>query len=139
MNQNKRAFTLIELMIVIVIVGILASIGYPSYTSYVQKSRRTDARVSLLDYTVSLEKRYTQLNRYPTAAEMGITASTKSSEGYYLISYTQTDDTYTLTATADASGPQKDDSSCLVLTIDQLGLRKGGAAAGSVSVGNCWE
>ncbi|HET9108841.1 MAG TPA: prepilin-type N-terminal cleavage/methylation domain-containing protein, partial [Steroidobacteraceae bacterium] len=42
-------FTLIELMIAVVVVAILMAIAVPSYESYVEKSRRTDAKTALLD------------------------------------------------------------------------------------------
>jgi type IV pilus assembly protein PilE len=41
-------FTLIELMITVVIVGILASVAWPSYQSYLQRSRRADAQSLML-------------------------------------------------------------------------------------------
>ena len=46
--KKQRGFTLIELMIVVAIVAILASIALPAYNSSVTKSRRADARVMLL-------------------------------------------------------------------------------------------
>ena len=43
----SHGFTLIELMIVVAIVAILASIAYPSYKDSVLKSRRAEARTAL--------------------------------------------------------------------------------------------
>ena len=41
--RYSRAFTLMELMIAVAIIGILAAIAYPSYQDYVRKSNRTEA------------------------------------------------------------------------------------------------
>ena len=41
MLRNQKGFTLMELMIVIVIIGVLAAIGVPAYTNYVEKARAT--------------------------------------------------------------------------------------------------
>ena len=43
MLKSKRGFTLLELLMVIIVVGILASLAIPQYQSFVEKSRTTEA------------------------------------------------------------------------------------------------
>jgi len=45
--KSNKGLTLIELLIVIVIVAILASIAIPMYTNYMQRARRADAKTAL--------------------------------------------------------------------------------------------
>ena len=56
-RRRSGGMTLIELVIVMVIVAIMASIAIPSYNSYVLKSHRTEAKTALLDLA-SMEERY---------------------------------------------------------------------------------
>ena len=59
-----RGFTLIELMIVVVIVGILAAIAYPSYQNQVKQTRRSDAQVALATIANQQERYFTECNYY---------------------------------------------------------------------------
>jgi len=43
-RTNNRGFTLIEVMIVVVVIGVLSAIAYPSYTAYVLRSHRAEAK-----------------------------------------------------------------------------------------------
>lgn len=63
---RQGGFTLIELMIVVAIVGILSAIAYPSYTEYVRKGHRAEARTGLLQAAQWLERAATATGSYPT-------------------------------------------------------------------------
>ncbi len=66
-------FTLIEVMIVVVIVGILASIAYPSYQESVRKTQRAEAKAALMEGVQALERYYSINGRYTTGATAPLT------------------------------------------------------------------
>lgn len=53
---NQQGFTLVELMIVVAIIGILATIAYPSYTQYKQKVSRGEVKAEMLMIASDLQK-----------------------------------------------------------------------------------
>ena len=60
--KRQSGFTLLELMIVLVIVGILASIAIPSYRDSIRKSNRRAAQAVLMDIA-NRERQYFMANR----------------------------------------------------------------------------
>ena len=127
MKKTSRGFTLIELMIVIAIIGILASVAYPSYTRSVQKSKRADGIGGLLPLAGRMEEFYMNANTYDGAT----VANPTSPDGYYTLSITeQTDFGYTLTATTIPVGA---DTECGNLILNSLGQK-----TDSAGNGNCW-
>ena len=124
---NNRGFTLVELMIVIAIVGILASVAYPAYTSSVKKAHRADGIHALLSLAGRMEEFYLDNDTY-VAAPVG---SPTSLDGYYTLTITtQTAFGYTLTATTIPVGA---DTVCGNLILDSLGQK-----TDSQNNGNCW-
>jgi type IV pilus assembly protein PilE len=67
---NQWGFTLLELMIVVVIIAILAAIALPSYTKYVQRTRRSDGQSALLNAQQAEEKFFFRCNRYGSMQEI---------------------------------------------------------------------
>ncbi len=107
MRRNK-GFTLIELMIVVVLVGLLARVAISSYSSYTKKSRRADAVNTLVAISMA-EERYRANNAtYGTLAQVWNSVST-SNQGFYTLSITNvTATSYTITATG--TGTQSSDT-----------------------------
>lgn len=57
-RAQQKGVTLIELMVVVAIVGLIAAIGYPSYLSHVEKTRRNLAAADLLELSQWMERRH---------------------------------------------------------------------------------
>src|ERR1700734_3945695 len=90
-KSAARGFTLIELMITVAIVAILATVATVSYTTQIQKSRRTDARSALLDLAGREEKLFSTSNAYSgTLADLGYSSATVGS-GYYTVTVVSPD------------------------------------------------
>lgn len=134
-RRCMAGFTLIEVMIVVVIIGILATVGYPQYQSYIMKSRRSEARHALLQIAAQ-EEQYFMDNRsytndfnnlhYPDAD------SVTTENGYYSITIDMPD-AYSYTLRADPQGAQASDTGCTRFTLDNQGNK---GATGTAS--NCW-
>ena len=77
-KYSARGFTLIELMIVVAIIGVLASVAYPSYKEYVARSRRAEARAVLVAAQQWMERFYTENFRYDkNSAGVAVTDATQ--------------------------------------------------------------
>ncbi|MBD3653680.1 type IV pilin protein [Kangiella sp.] len=109
LNRNKiKAFTLMEVMIVVAIVGILAAIAVPMYTEQVKKGKRNDAMQALLAASEAVE-RYKAANfTYDSLDDLSTvfntTVPTDGGTAYYTLSINTPSATqYTITATATGS------------------------------------
>jgi len=66
--KSQQGFTLIELMIVVAIIGILASVAIPAYQDYIARSQVTEAITLLMAGKEPLAEFYVNNGRWPTSA-----------------------------------------------------------------------
>ncbi len=128
--HRANGFTLIELMIVVVIIGILAAIAMPSYNNYVIRGSRSAAQTELLELASLQEKIYLNSNTYSANISTAYTGNSggglgktsgKTSDSKYTLTLVSAGQTYTLTATPVA-GTTQAGNGCL--TIQENSLRQ---------------
>lgn len=133
-RRNTVGFTLIELMITIVIIGLLASVAYPSYQDSVRQSRRVDAKSTLLALQIEVEKRRANKRTYVDSLPVADAAAAfASSDGYYSIQFSNLgQNTFTITATPVAGTDQASDT-CVSFIINE-----NGPDTSSADKRSCW-
>lgn len=102
---NQSGFTLVELMVVVAIIGILASIAVPAYTDYVKRGKAAEATSTLGDLKVKMEQ-YFQDNRTYVGADLLVPGPCSPPAGttkYFTYACALTANTFTITATGVAS------------------------------------
>ena len=113
---SVRAFTLIELMIVVAIIGVIAAIAFPSYIRYVERTQFNDGRAGLLATAQFMERCYVQEMSYENCDGDG-----NSPEGFYEIVVTTANTrTFLLTATGQEGRVAAGD--CSSITLTQAGV-----------------
>ena len=73
-NTNQRGFTIVELLIVIVVIGILAALVITTFTGIQQKARNTERNTDVKALHGQVEAYYAQNGRYPTLANLNSNA-----------------------------------------------------------------
>jgi len=127
-KSGQKAFTLIELMIVVAIVGILSAVAYPSYQSYVRTTKESEAKTALVSFASAMSQYYLDGMSYKGAA--GSAASPKDTGAPWIFSSQVPIDSGTKTYSLTIKSSTKStftlkaspvDSSLKTYCINQLG------------------
>lgn len=141
LGRREAGVTLIELITVVIVVAILASIAVPSYRQYLLRTNRADAKTALLKLQAAQEKFYLSNNAYTDkvsdAPPAGLGLMAKSDHGFYQLKVELKDTGYLATAEVVSGAGQQDDKPCLNFTITDTGVRGVSAAGGNVNT--CWK
>ncbi len=135
--RRQGGFTLIELMITVAIVGILSAIAYPSYTEYVRRGHRAEARAGLLQAQQWLERAATATGAYPLAAAFPAKLKEVPNDRYDISYVTTGTPVNSFTLTATPKGAQASDR-CGSYTLTNTGLRGANGATSGDIVTECW-
>lgn len=154
-GKYSAGFTLIEIMITVAIIGILAAVAMPSYTSYIARAKRADARTQLLQAAQYMQRFYAANDSFETdrAGNTVVTAmptNLKKSPAdgtavYQLNTSITTAGNYTATVTPSAytltmapiSGSTMASDACGMFTITSTGVR--GVAGATKTRDECWK
>lgn len=134
-----RGFTLIEMMIVVAIIAILASIALPAYNDYLRRGQMQEAFVHLADYRVKLEQYYQDNKNYgATAGTACATGASYSTWNTFVPGNTRyfdfgcvtsnTGQGFTVTATGRAGSLTNGYDYTITDTGDKTTIRFGGSA-----------
>jgi type IV pilus assembly protein PilE len=128
-----RGFTLVECAVVCAMVGVLASVAWPSWNGHVLRAGRLDGVALLLRVQAEQESFRSHHGRYTAdlAALRGL--SGRSADGRYTLELVQSS-AGRYTATARPVGRQQQDRSCSVLTLH---VSEGFAQPGPSAA--CWN
>lgn len=107
----------VELSIVLVIISILAMLGYPVYLDYARKSARTDVQRALLDWARSQR----EWRENHISFNDGIYPLNNNRYAFTMSNATTVSLTLTATAKGKQLGDEEDGTSCSTMSVDQSG------------------
>ncbi|MES3009121.1 MAG: type IV pilin protein [Pseudomonadota bacterium] len=140
MHGRTAGFTLLELLIVITIVGLLATVALPGYQQSVLIGGRSEGRALLLQVAANQERYYSDHHTYSGNADPLVSPAVvvlNSESGLYRVSVASCPDggiQHCFIATATPTGRQLADT-CQTLTVTQTGRK--GATGGTAE--ECWR
>ena len=133
MKTRQHGFTLIELMVVVVVIGILVAFAYPSYQQYIARTHRTEAQAIMMAQAQQQERLMTNTGAYVAQSVNSPENSGAGDRFYSIVTTLPADGGYLITATPEG---RQNDAKCGTLTLDTIG-RRGISGTGSVS--DCWK
>ena len=123
---KQRGFTLTELMVTIMVIGILGAIAIPTYRTYIMKANRSDAKIALTNYAQQLERCFTTSQTYVGC----VVLPSASPQGFYTVDWDLGPAATTYRLKATPVGNQANDTQCGTFKLDQANVRS--------PVINCW-
>jgi type IV pilus assembly protein PilE len=133
MRKYMSGVTLLELMIVVVLIGIMATIAYPSYRDYAARAKRNEAKAALMEIATLQERFYLQNNTYAAnLGQLGLGADPKITDsGSYSVTITAAG-VNDFSATATYQNADAEAGKCQTFNID------GNLTKTSAPYADCW-
>lgn len=138
--MRSKGFTLIELLIVIAIVAILAAVGLPSYTGFMQRGRIAEAISGLSETKLRLEQYFQDNRTYVGACVTGTVAPLPTGDRAKYFDFSCSSNGGSLgTTTFVVVATGKDSMSGFGYSVNQANARVTTAVpTGWTTSGSCW-
>lgn len=139
---TQPGFTLVEILVALSILAILAAVAMPSYSAYVLRTARAEARATMMEASQFMQRFYVMNNAYdqtragaPVALPAALQQSPRQGAPRYQIALVGlTPDTYTVQAMPVGASAT---DGCGTLTVTHTGVR--GATGAAMTVADCWR
>jgi type IV pilus assembly protein PilE len=135
-NRPRRAggFTLIEMLIVVVIVGILAAVALPSYFQYIQRSKIIEATTGLSNLRTKMEQYFLDQRTYVGGCALYKPSIAQQVQSFTIDCPSEFATTYVLTATGKAANGMTD----FFYQVDQQDVKSSTGPTGWTAGVGCW-
>jgi len=142
---HAAGFTLIELMITIMILGVISAYAFSSYQKSILKSGRAEAKAAITQTAAALEQWRFAHNTYvvPSVASVYTTSAytPKTPNQLYTVAITAATSSYTVKATPVSTGRQVNDTDCQYFSINNNGQQtanNNSSNSGTNTTTTCW-
>ena len=132
--RRERGFSLIELMVVVLIIGILAAVALNSYRKYVVRANRTDAKSAMQDLA-GREERFMYKNNKYTTDSTALNFTTSFGGPNYQVTVASASTTAYVVQGAPLLKQLSDDKECGTMKLSSNGVV---TISGTGTVANCW-
>jgi type IV pilus assembly protein PilE len=138
-----RGFTMVEILVTLSMAGVLSSVALPTFQGHLQKARRADVVVSMMQVQLAQSRWRANSSNYGTLAQLGV--SSVSMGGHYTLTLGSADDDR-YEVLASATGAQAADTACRHMQLRVVGANVVQASGPDATVANpaavnrkCWN
>ncbi|HVT62877.1 MAG TPA: type IV pilin protein [Legionellaceae bacterium] len=147
MTTLFKGFSLMELIIVLVIVGILLNFAYPSYQAYLARAHRLEGQIALFDLADKMELHYQKYGSYArasigTGTIYDVLSTAKTLEGWYELAIIASNEHHFILQATPTEVQARQDHWCQSLRLNDLGeesIASGPNGTPEITWKECWS